>query len=231
MPISPPPAAQPLAEAVPYLFRFKSSLVKRWSHTRMRELYQEFDLATYLWSLNRESEAVEILDSITNAIPKSMGDYNIWCPVVAMHALQARILRGHSAAGTGEEADGENVSTPVPPHADDADRANPEQGRRAVLPVLRLADNVGAVVADPGLADNPPYIAESVTEAEDKFKAASSEKSRATACRNLSRALCPLFVRSELALARHPFSAYYDPSEPDRLIQIGRAALATRLTS
>ncbi|MEV5573580.1 hypothetical protein AB0L06_26360 [Spirillospora sp. NPDC052269] len=204
MPISPPPAALPVAEPVPYLLRFKTSLAKRWSHTRMRELYQEFDLATYLWALNREPEALDVLDSITTAIPTSNDDYNVWSPVVAMHALQARILRAGSAAG--------------PP--DDEDGSAPAASR-----------NSAAVLADPGLADNPSYIASSVTEAESKFQAAAAERSLASSCRNTSRALLPLFVLSELALARHPFAAYYSPSEPDRLIPVGREALAARLTS
>ncbi|WP_026412442.1 hypothetical protein [Actinomadura oligospora] len=196
MPISPPAAAHPVAEPVPHLLRLKTSLVKRWSHTRMRELFEEFDLATYLWALNREPEALEILDSITSAIPASNGDYNIWSPVVAMHALQARILRAAPTSG-------EN---------------GPEQAASK------------AVLADPGLADNPSYIASLVTEAEPKFQAAAAERSRASSCRNLSRVLLPLFVLSELTRARHPFTAYYTPSEPDRLIPMGRQALATRLT-
>lgn len=205
MPISPPPAALPAAESVPYLLRFKSSLAKRWSHTRMSELYQELDLATYLWALDREPEALEILDSITTAIPKSNGNYNVWSPVVAMHALQARILRTSSTT----------VS---------AERLGDEDGSASMSSL-----NTHAVLDDPGLADNPSFIASQVTEAEDKFQKAATERSIASSCRNYSRALCPLFVLSELAIAHHPFAAYYDPSEPDRLILEGRALLAARL--
>ncbi|RFU41015.1 hypothetical protein DZF91_14080 [Actinomadura logoneensis] len=201
MPISPPPAAQPFAETVPHLFRMKSSLVKRWSHTRMRELYEEFDLATFLWSLDREPEALEILDSIAAAIPESKGDYNVWSPVVSMHALRAHILRNASAPAVAED---ENSA---------------------------LRASVRAVLADPGLGDNPSSIASEVTEAEDEFRDAASGRSRAAACRNLSRTLCSLFVLAELALARHPYSAYYNPSEPARLILKGRTILAATLTS
>ncbi|MCP2340623.1 hypothetical protein [Actinomadura rupiterrae] len=192
MPITPPAAADPAAETNPYLIRFKSSLVKRWSHTRMRELYEELDLATYLWALDRGPEALEILDSVTTAVPKSSGDYNIWSPVVSMHALQARILRSASAAPT---------------------------------------RNVDAVLDDPGLADNPSYIGAQVTEAEAKFADADAQRGRTSACRRYSRALCPLFVLSELALAHHPFSTYYPEDAPDRLIQQARPSLATRLTA
>ncbi|MFC5186698.1 hypothetical protein [Actinomadura harenae] len=191
MPITPPAAAQPAAEPVPYLLRFKTSLVKRWSHTRTRELFQECDLATYLWALNREAEALEILDSITTAIPASKGDYNIWTPVVRMHALQARILRTPTGSSH--------------------------------------TRNVNAVLADPGLADNPPAIASSIPEAEAAFQAATG-RSLASSCRNHSRALGRLFLLSELARAHHPFAAYFSPSTLDDLIPAGRESLATRLT-
>ncbi|MFC4908728.1 hypothetical protein [Actinomadura gamaensis] len=214
MPLSPPAAAQPTAETNPYLIGFKASLVKRWSHTRMRELYQELDLATYLWALDREPEALDILDSITTAIPRSSGDYNVWSPVVAMHALQARIQRARPSQ---------------PDRFAPDDRTAPNSDAPSVTTFA--SPNTAAVLDDPGLADNPSYIASQVTEAEAKFKAALAVRSISSSCRDLSRALCPLFVLSELAAARHPFAAYYDPTAPDRLIQQGRKALASRLTS
>jgi hypothetical protein len=96
--VSPPQAAMPDAEPCRYLVRFKTSLVKRWSHTRMSGLYEQLDLAVYLWALEREEEALEILRSTTAAIPAppmSSGgvDYNVWCPVATTNALEARICR------------------------------------------------------------------------------------------------------------------------------------------
>src|SRR5690242_5873759 len=68
-PVTPPPAASPAGETNRYLAKVKTSLTRRWSHTRMRELYEEADLARYLWALEREAEALDILRSVTSAVP------------------------------------------------------------------------------------------------------------------------------------------------------------------
>jgi hypothetical protein len=97
----------PAAEPNRYLAKVKTSLVKRWSHTRMEELYEELDLATYLWALEREPEALDVLRSVSAAVPtppqlRGGGiDYNVWSPVAAINAMQARLQR---LAGNGSDA-------------------------------------------------------------------------------------------------------------------------------
>ncbi|NUP28103.1 MAG: hypothetical protein HOQ44_15690 [Nocardia sp.] len=102
----PPPAASPGGEANRYLRKFKSSLVQRWSHTRGTELYEIVDLSVYLWAVDRCDEALAVLRSVTAVVTEpprtrdGIADYDIWCPVVAADALEARLLssRGDAAA-------------------------------------------------------------------------------------------------------------------------------------
>ncbi|MEU4314220.1 hypothetical protein [Nocardia sp. NPDC024068] len=102
--ILPPPAADPGDEQHRYLRKFKSSLVKRWSHTRMSELYEIVDLSVYLWALDRSEEALAVLRSVTTVItepPRTRDgtvDYHLWCPVAAANALEAWLLRGRGDA-------------------------------------------------------------------------------------------------------------------------------------
>ncbi|MEV5651298.1 hypothetical protein AB0L57_23865 [Nocardia sp. NPDC052254] len=97
--VAPPAAANPDDEVNRYLRKFKSSLVERWSHTRMKELYEIVDLSVHLWAMDRDDEALAILRSVTGVItepPRTRDgtvDYNVWCPVVAADALEAWLLR------------------------------------------------------------------------------------------------------------------------------------------
>ncbi|GLY73495.1 hypothetical protein [Actinoallomurus iriomotensis] len=95
--VAPPRAALPAHEENRYLAKVKTSLARRWSHTRMKELYEQADLARYLWALDREAEALDVLRSVTSAVPPPGGaglpNYNVWSPVVTMNALEARICR------------------------------------------------------------------------------------------------------------------------------------------
>jgi hypothetical protein len=97
--VPPPRAALPDAEPNPYLAKLKASLVKRWSQTRMESLYDQLDLTIFLWAVEREEEALEILRSLTTAIPAppplpgGRVNYNVWCPVATANALEARICR------------------------------------------------------------------------------------------------------------------------------------------
>ncbi len=109
--VLPPAAANPGDEENRYLLKFKSSLIKRWSHTRMAELYEIVDLSVYLWAVDRSDEALDILRSLTTAItepPRTRDgtvDYNLWCPVVAADAHEAWLLRGRGdAAAQGPSA-------------------------------------------------------------------------------------------------------------------------------
>jgi hypothetical protein len=101
-PVTPPPAASPVNERNRYLAKVKTSLARRWSHIRMKELYEQADLARYLWALEREAEALDVVRSVTSAVPLpgKLPNYNVWCPVVTMDALEARICRlaGEEAA-------------------------------------------------------------------------------------------------------------------------------------
>src|SRR5262249_40018527 len=66
---------------------------KRWSSTRMETLYEIFDLAAFLWALEREDEALAVAASVVTAIPAppplpSGGfNYHDWCPATFSHAL------------------------------------------------------------------------------------------------------------------------------------------------
>lgn len=100
VPAAPPNVALPDGESNRYLAKFKSSLCKRWSSTRMETLYEIFDLAAFLWALERNDEALPIAASVAASVPAPppLGDgfnYNVWCPATFSHALLV-----HLAAGT-----------------------------------------------------------------------------------------------------------------------------------
>ncbi|MCO5968465.1 hypothetical protein [Actinoallomurus soli] len=194
--VTPPSAASPAGETNRHLAKVKTSLARRWSHTRMKELYDEADLARYLWALEREAEALDILRSVTSTVPVpgASPNYNIWSPVVTMNALEARI---HRLAG------------------DDA---------AAAAPAARL-------LADPGLAPNRAAITEQIADAPAMLAAANAETSVKWACHRLSRSVGSLIHLHELAVAGHPYGAWYDAGEVDRLIVEGRALLAARLSA
>lgn len=101
--VAPPRAALPANEENRYLAKVKTSLARRWSHTRMKELFEQADLARYLWALDREVEALDVLRSVTSVIHPPSGalpNYNVWSPVVTMNAIEARICRlGGDEAG------------------------------------------------------------------------------------------------------------------------------------
>ena len=63
-PEAPPDEASPEGEPNRYLAKFKASLCKRWSSTRMETLYEIFDLAAFLWALERNDEALAIAGSV-----------------------------------------------------------------------------------------------------------------------------------------------------------------------
>jgi len=195
--VLPPIAARPDGEENRYLLKFKSSLVERWSLTRMTELYEIVDLSAYLWAVDRSEEALAVLRSVTTAItepPRTRDgtiDYNVWCPVAAANALEARLLRDRGDAAAQPAAD--------------------------------------RLVGDPGLADNPDFIRERVTDAPGKMATAAAETSAKRACRRLSRTLLDLLLLAELAAAGHPYAVYYDAAEVAQLIESGRDLLRTRL--
>ncbi|MDI2131304.1 hypothetical protein [Yinghuangia seranimata] len=194
-----PPDAQPDGEPNRHLARFKTSLAKRWSHTRMTELYETLDLSLYLWALDRDDEALGVLGSVTSAVTTPIGrdglpNYNVWSPVVAMNALEARILR---LAG------------------------NPQA---AATPAARLA-------SDPGLAPNRDFITDKITDAQGELDAAATETSVKWACHKLARRTGTLVLYAELAAAAHPYAAWSEADDVERLITTGRTHLRTRLTA
>lgn len=90
--LDPPDVALPEGESNRYVAKFKATLCKRWSSTRMETLYEIFDLAAFLWALERNDEALAIAGSVVAAVPTrpTLGDgfnYNIWCPATYSHAL------------------------------------------------------------------------------------------------------------------------------------------------
>jgi hypothetical protein len=99
--VTPAPPGEALPEGEPnrYLAKLKSSLVKRWSMTRMETLYEIFDLAAFLWALGRDGEALAVAASVAAAVPAPppLGDgfmYNVWCPATFSHALVVRLSTG-----------------------------------------------------------------------------------------------------------------------------------------
>lgn len=74
-----------------YLARLKASLAKRWSLTRMNDLFDAVNFGIYLMALRRERDASEIFLPITAITFR--GNYNIWTPAGYAICLQARIHR------------------------------------------------------------------------------------------------------------------------------------------
>jgi hypothetical protein len=93
VPDTPPNEALPHGEPNPFLSRFKASLSRRWSLTRMETLYEISDLAMFLWALERRQEAFEVAASVAIGIPAAPAlpeggfNYNLWCPATLSHAL------------------------------------------------------------------------------------------------------------------------------------------------
>jgi hypothetical protein len=88
----PPTEALPEGESNRYVAKFKASLCKRWSITRMETLFEIFNLAAFLWALDRDKEALAIAATVADAIPApplaGRGvNYNLWCPATWSHAL------------------------------------------------------------------------------------------------------------------------------------------------
>jgi hypothetical protein len=103
--VAPPDEALPDGESNRFLAKFKSSLSKRWSLTRMETLYEIADLAVFLWALDRKEDALAVAASVAAGIPApppfSRGgfNYNVWCPATFSHALVVH-LRGVRAASS-----------------------------------------------------------------------------------------------------------------------------------
>jgi hypothetical protein len=94
---APPKEALPDAEPNRYLAKVKTSLCKRWSMSRKETLYEIFDLAMYLWALERPREAVAVAGAVAAEVPsppplpKGRVNYNLWCPATYSHALVAHL--------------------------------------------------------------------------------------------------------------------------------------------
>lgn len=92
-PVAIPKEALPDGESNSYVAKFKSSLSKRWTLTRMETLYEISDLAMFLWALERSEEAIAVASSIASAIPgppalpRGGFNYNLWCPATFSHGL------------------------------------------------------------------------------------------------------------------------------------------------
>lgn len=101
-PLSPAPPSEALLqlESNRYLAKFKASLCKRWSITRMETLYEVFDLAAFLWALERNDESLSVAASVAVSIPtppplSGRGfNYNLWCPTTYSHALLVHLGTG-----------------------------------------------------------------------------------------------------------------------------------------
>ena len=99
-----PHEALPEGETNRYLAKFKSSLCKRWALTRMETLYEIFDLAAFLWALQRDEEALAIAASVATSVPappplpRGGVNYNIWCPATLSHALCVHLAPAGSRA-------------------------------------------------------------------------------------------------------------------------------------
>jgi hypothetical protein len=91
-PVPFPPVFLADGETHPFVRKFKSGLEKRLSLTRMAELFQEVELAWLLVALGRTDEAFEVVHFIESNVDFT-GNHNVWSPVSAAIALEARLLR------------------------------------------------------------------------------------------------------------------------------------------
>ena len=80
------------AEPVKYLQKYKPSLRRRFSLSRMEELFQAVDLGFYLVALHRPDEALEVVSFLDNQVEFD-GNFNIWTPAGYGICLQSRLLR------------------------------------------------------------------------------------------------------------------------------------------
>ena len=109
-PVAPPIEAMPDGETNLYLAKFKSSLSKRWSLTRMGTLYEISDLIQFLWALGRTNDAIAVADSVADSIPCPPPlpgggfNYNIWCPATFSHAMVAHLSGSHARAAASRTA-------------------------------------------------------------------------------------------------------------------------------
>jgi hypothetical protein len=95
----PPVEARPEGEPNRWLAKLKSSLCARWSYTRSGTLYEIFDLAAFLWALDRNDEALAVAGSVAASVPaptpyRDGFNYSIWCPATFSHALVVRLVTG-----------------------------------------------------------------------------------------------------------------------------------------
>jgi len=94
-----PSRFQPEREQHKFLKRFKASWVKRYRPTRMEEIFEAVDLATYLSALGRNDEAEALLAFVTDGAAFG-GNFNVWTPMGCALVLLARLRRlGKDAAG------------------------------------------------------------------------------------------------------------------------------------
>ena len=152
VPSVPPPEALPEGEDNPYLAKYKTALAKSWKLTSGGKGREIAFLATFLWALDRKSEALAVAESVTGAIPappptpRGGVNYDLWYPAVICHALVAHLA-----------AEGADRSGWKPNLRDGARRAD----------AATLADRSRlAILSNCGLArDNPSYLVEMVNEA------------------------------------------------------------------
>lgn len=76
-----PVAYSPEGEPRKSLARFKTSLVRRWKPTRMKELFESVDLTWFLVALDRSVEARAIAQHLLAVAPFEPADQNLWSPV------------------------------------------------------------------------------------------------------------------------------------------------------
>jgi len=85
-----PPILTEPGDANRYLARRKPTLARRWSLTRMSDLFDQVAFGVYLLALGREQDADSIFALIAE-VPFSE-NYNVWTPVGYAICLHARLL-------------------------------------------------------------------------------------------------------------------------------------------
>jgi hypothetical protein len=98
-PVPFPPVFFPAGETDPFLAKFKASLSKRLSLSRMETLYEEVDLAVYLTAKHRETEALEVASFLPAHLVFS-GNYNLWSPVASALTVATFLLGRAGEAAT-----------------------------------------------------------------------------------------------------------------------------------
>ena len=172
-----------------HLARWKASLARRWSLTRMRELFEAVELAWCFHALGREQEAQEVVRAI--GVVAFGGNYNIWTPVGHALCLQVRLARLAGDRPAWEEVmarirahpvymtsnpDGvrdrlNTLAAEIEERAQDSSLVFARERLGEVLMVLNYFQECGRAAIDHGLAYDPQTLEPPLRRALERLRA------------------------------------------------------------